>query len=235
MGRLSFLKNLFKSKDRFDGPTIPLPKGSVIPKPNTGKGFAFFDTIRELGEAAELMLSEDAREEALQNMEDASNDNVARRALKGLSNVSDTLYSTMHLAAKHPESFKPDKLGYAFGLRDNPDTEMNREMDARLAPKRAEIAAKAKIRKNALLRAFNPSELKGLHSKAIGDKELYRQYNAVKTPEEALKLRSDFYGEPMDSLNLRELQGLGTVAKALGSGSKSGSRGSSLKMLTDTK
>lgn len=235
MGLPSLLKTLFKSKDRFDGPTIPLPKGTVLPKTKTGKGAVFVDTLRELAEGAELLLSDDAREEALQNMDDATNDNVARRALKGLSNVSDTLYSTAHLAAKNPESFKPDKLAYAFGLRDNPDTEMNREMAARLAPKRKEVEEKARVRKNSLLKAFNTSELKGLHSKALGDKELFRQYSAVKTPEDALKLRSDFYGEPMDSLNLRELQGLGALAKSLGSGSKSGSRGSSLKMLTDTK
>jgi biotin carboxyl carrier protein len=145
--------------------------------------------VAAVGEAVNignLLLNEDARQEARDYVAGMEDDNFLMRAGKGFLSPSDTIYG---VGAAYSD---------AISSLDAGDQAFNEAaaMEERLAPQRAANQAKGEAREAALEGALSGVEMEALERAAVRNPQLLKEFGAIQTPEQARALYDSAFSEP---------------------------------------
>ena len=148
-----------------------------------------------------LLLNEDARQEARDYVAGMEDDNILMRAGKGFLSPTDTIYGAGSAFADALSSMEAGQQAlYEAG-----------EMRKRLAPKYAANQAKGEARKAALESALTGVEMEALEKAAVRDSQLLKELGAVQSPEQARALYDSAFGDPEPTAEGVVDQGLADV------------------------
>ena len=162
--------------------------------------------VAAVGEAvnvANLILNEEARQEARDYVAGMEDDNVLMRAGKSFISPSDTIFGAGSAAVDAVKSlYGGDKARMDLAA-----------MSERLEPKRAAAKAKGDQRESALGDGLNDVQMKELERAAVKSPELLKEYAAIKSPEQAKALYDSAFGDSEPTAEEVVDQGLAAVDK----------------------
>ena len=145
--------------------------------------------VAAVGEAvnvANLILNEEARQEAKDYVAGMEDDNVLMRAGKSFISPTDTIFGAGSAALDAAKSlYGGDKARMDLAA-----------MSERLEPKRAAAKAKGDQRESALGDGLNDVQMKELERAAVKSPELLKEYAAIQSPEQAKALYDSAFGDP---------------------------------------
>ena len=160
--------------------------------------------VAAVGEAvnvANLILNEEARQEAKDYVAGMEDDNVLMRAGKSFISPSDTIFGAGSATIDAVKSlYGGDKARMDLAA-----------MSERLEPKRAAAKAKGDQRESALGDALNDVQMKELERAAVKSPELLKEYAAIQSPEQAKALYDSAFGDPDPTAEEVVDQGLAAV------------------------
>ena len=160
--------------------------------------------VAAVGEAvnvANLILNEEARQEAKDYVAGMEDDNVLMRAGKSFISPSDTIFGAGSATIDAVKSlYGGDKARMDLAA-----------MSERLEPKRAAAKAKGDQRESALGDGLNDVQMKELERAAVKSPELLKEYAAIQSPEQAKALYDSAFGDPEPTAEEVVDQGLAAV------------------------
>lgn len=150
-----------------------------------GKVAAPVAAVGEAVNVGNLLLNEDARQEARDYVAGMEDDNILMRAGKGFLSPSDTIYGAGSAFADAISSMEAGQqaLYEAAAMRE------------RLAPQRAANQAKGEARETALEGALSGVEMEALERAAVRDPQLLKEFGAIQSPEQARALYDSAFSE----------------------------------------
>jgi hypothetical protein len=163
--------------------------------------------VAAVGEAvnvANLILNEEARQEAKDYVAGMEDDNILMRAGKSFISPTDTIFGAGSAAVDAVKSlYGGDKARMDLAA-----------MSERLEPKRAAAKAKGDQREAALGDGLNDVQMKELERAAVKSPELLKEYAAIQSPEQAKALYDSAFGDPEPTAEEVVDQGLAAVDQA---------------------
>jgi hypothetical protein len=166
-----------------------------------GKIAAPVAAVGEAVNVANLILNEEARQEAKDYVAGMEDDNVLMRAGKSFISPSDTIFGAGSATIDAVKSlYGGDKARMDLAA-----------MSERLEPKRAAAKAKGDQRESALGDGLNDVQMKELERAAVKSPELLKEYAAIQSPEQAKALYDSAFGDPEPTAEEVVDQGLAAV------------------------